>query len=1058
MKLILVAFLLLQQTVLSDWKDSTLEQAKTYSKHIGLQRSGFDDHLWAFNEIYFSNCGLQEELLTLLEEPAIETIFKKSDCLSMGNSKNSVILEAAQKTGSADLLAYYFTQESDELEQKWAEFQRQWKSQVPQKKAHLIEKLIKREWIEFETTSDPLLILGILTSPSRDQFISKADLPEIIQYLEGQLKSYNRNALEYSITLSNIIAAANIIYDDTTILKHSDGFLSSFLFPNSLIKIKRINVIDFSNYIYGNYDRSLEIQRKFSLPLLKFLNETEELDKVLSRHGAYLFTLGKYQESKNIYELLVDEQKSLFPASTLFNNLSINYLKLGQKNKYLTFQFRALEYAQSQNNSKHLLNIYRNLFIYYSSIKDINSALNYIEKAKEVAQKNADLVELARIESFLGTFYWSTYKDHHKSLYHFNLAEESLSEEENYETYRDLLLGKSEIFLKTDSLIAAHATLNKLKNLTLDKSDTPAYLHTVVLMINYYLKMNQFDLAAKNLKEVTLHSLDYLDFEVLTKYHTTKSAYLSKTGNTRDAIEILAPVVDQIFDRTKNSTDTQSGFWTVEDEYLDAFELMVQLYIDIENPEKALILLDQIKTLNDAYLYNSPLVKAAKLTENELTSEKRLNEQIQELRKKYLNAGDEERFKFKMEIDLLSAEREEILNRANLSKENTLTPIWSIQRVIQEDELLMHFTELGTQLYLTKLSSNDIQIETYTLDKNEIKKLTEIADNLAAGKTNLNDLYHIYKVLNLNDLPSHINHLTIIPDNYLYRIPLEILPTTKPASTISYGSAHYLVEDYHFRYFTSLQEYEKNRRSVENENENDFSVFAISDFEKFESVNLPDLPYATTEADNIYNLLQSFDNKHIYTEQNATKQKFLESTGNSKIVHVATHSEISEQNPLFSTIYLKGTAGNSTSESTQALYAYELFEATLNSDFIMLNSCSSGSGNYMQGTGIMGISRALRYAGAKSLALNLWSVNDKVASDFASSFYSYINDGLSKSEAIRKAKLDQLGSANANPHFWGAYMMIGNPAPLTDNENPYFIYTALISILIAAGFSARKLI
>lgn len=73
----------------------------------------------------------------------------------------------------------------------------------------------------------------------------------------------------------------------------------------------------------------------------------------------------------------------------------------------------------------------------------------------------------------------------------------------------------------------------------------------------------------------------------------------------------------------------------------------------------------------------------------------------------------------------------------------------------------------------------------------------------------------------------------------------------------------------------------------------------------------------------------------------------------------------------------------------------------------------------------MGISRALRYAGANSLVLNVWSVNDMMASEFAVEFYTNLNEGASKAEALRAAKLYMLTSNNANPHYWGAYMLIG---------------------------------
>lgn len=113
---------------------------------------------------------------------------------------------------------------------------------------------------------------------------------------------------------------------------------------------------------------------------------------------------------------------------------------------------------------------------------------------------------------------------------------------------------------------------------------------------------------------------------------------------------------------------------------------------------------------------------------------------------------------------------------------------------------------------------------------------------------------------------------------------------------------------------------------------------------------------------------------------------------------------------------------------------------------IMLNSCESGSGSYLQGTGVMGISRALQYAGANSLVLNLWPVNDMLAADFAVYFYDQLNQGKSKAEAMRATKLYFLENKNASPHFWGPYLLIGNAQPIVRPDRN-------VNLMIAGGFS-----
>ncbi|MBD3616475.1 MAG: CHAT domain-containing protein [Gracilimonas sp.] len=902
----------------------------------------------------------------------------------------------------------------------------------------------------------PLLHFTLLMRSNASDYYSLEYLKQALEnWLDYSQSLTDKNNLEYVLFISNIIRAAYILDKYEIIEKHYEIFVNQNILPNSSHKLRLLGAFDYTFYVLGNYDRSLKLQREESLPLAQFIGKKSDVQAIKNRQGAYLFSLGKYEESKIVYEELYNDSLSFENQYSLFTNLGVNYLKLGQANKYISFQLRALN--QETKNYRSLLQIYRNLFVYYVSIKDVNVALSYIDKAKEVAQNNSDTTELALIDSYLGSFYWSTYKDHEKALDFLNSAEGILSPERDYARYANLLIERGTILIEIDSLDAAQNIFNTIKKLTLSKSDTPKYIDALVNLSSIYLKKGDLKNTFSNLEEIKLYSLDNIDFPLLTKYYTVKAEYNYKTGNRRAAIAELKPVVDQVIDRAKNNTDSQEGYWSVEDEYLEAFALMVELFIETEAPEEALLLLDQLKTINDASLYNSPLIKAAKLSEEDLVEEKRLNRRLQSLRKKYLNATQEERFAIKIEIDRTSAMREQILAEVNLNKERDLPSVWAVQRSIQSNELVLHFTEVGTHLYVTHLTRDDTKINVYDFPQETQEKFSSIADDLASGNTNLNHLHELYRFLDLSQIPDDINMISVIPDNYLYRIPLEILPTESPDSPISFGSTHYLIEDYSFRYFTSLKEFDGNQRTFNASTENDFSGFGISDFKNFKNTNLPSLPYATVETRNINSVLTSFQQKEIYNEGNATKDAFKRQVGSSRLVHVATHSEVSEQNPLFSTIYLKNSNPGDTLESEQALYAYELFDTPLNSEFIMLNSCSSGSGNYIQGSGVMGISRALRYAGAKSLALNLWSVNDKVASEFATDFYGYLNEGVTKSEAIRKAKLNQLKRSNANPHFWGAYMMIGNPSPITrSSENAFLLFSLLAASILFSGYTTYQ--
>jgi len=62
---------------------------------------------------------------------------------------------------------------------------------------------------------------------------------------------------------------------------------------------------------------------------------------------------------------------------------------------------------------------------------------------------------------------------------------------------------------------------------------------------------------------------------------------LHKKSKNREAYTYLKPNLDQIIERAKGSVDTQTGFWTVEKEYLDTFELMISILSELNYKEES---------------------------------------------------------------------------------------------------------------------------------------------------------------------------------------------------------------------------------------------------------------------------------------------------------------------------------------------------------------------------------------------------------------------------------------------------------------------------------------
>jgi hypothetical protein len=69
-------------------------------------------------------------------------------------------------------------------------------------------------------------------------------------------------------------------------------------------------------------------------------------------------------------------------------------------------------------------------------------------------------------------------------------------------------------------------------------------------------------------------------------------------------------------------------------------------------------------------------------------------------------------------------------------------------------------------------------------------------------------------------------------------------------------------------------------------------------------------------------------------------------------------------------------------------------------------------------------------------------------------FYDNLKKGMSKSEALRKARSKYLKSAvqlKSHPYFWSTLIVYGDNSPVYRSRNVLFITVSLL-LVVAAGF------
>jgi len=98
---------------------------------------------------------------------------------------------------------------------------------------------------------------------------------------------------------------------------------------------------------------------------------------------------------------------------------------------------------------------------------------------------------------------------------------------------------------------------------------------------------------------------------------------------------------------------------------------------------------------------------------------------------------------------------------------------------------------------------------------------------------------------------------------------------------------------------------------------------------------------------------------------------------------------------------------------------------------VVLSACETGLGEIRLGEGVHGLQRAFAIAGAESLVMSLWSVDDDATRDLFLAFHKHLRAGLGRAEALRKAQRELLANpATAHPADWAAFFLVGEAGPI----------------------------
>jgi CHAT domain-containing protein/tetratricopeptide (TPR) repeat protein len=191
-------------------------------------------------------------------------------------------------------------------------------------------------------------------------------------------------------------------------------------------------------------------------------------------------------------------------------------------------------------------------------------------------------------------------------------------------------------------------------------------------------------------------------------------------------------------------------------------------------------------------------------------------------------------------------------------------------------------------------------------------------------------------------------------------------------------------------------------------------------------LDLRALPSSRDEVDGLTRLYPG--TSQAYLGADATEERAKRVGAEASLLHFACHGLADEASPLDSALALSVPAAWKAGRDNGLLQAWEVFEQVrIDADLVTLSACGTALGKEVSGEGILGLTRAFQYAGARSVLASLWEVNDDSTADLMRRFYSHLKQGQSKDRALRSAQLELIrGGSFAHPGRWAAFTLAGD--------------------------------
>jgi CHAT domain-containing protein/Tfp pilus assembly protein PilF len=526
-----------------------------------------------------------------------------------------------------------------------------------------------------------------------------------------------------------------------------------------------------------------------------------------------------------------------------------------------------------------------------------------------------------------------------------------------------------------------------------------------------------------------------------------------RMGRSDLAAEILARAVDALESQTVRlggTRDLQAIFrGRYEDIYLDAMEVALAQ----ERADKAFHLLERSRARSFLTLLAERDLAFGEVPEELERSRRDIAVRYDQKTRELTQAGGEEaKATLQRELDSLRQERDEIAKKirtasprlAALREPQPLT-LEAARKILDPGTLALSYS-VGKEKTVLFAVTRDGGLQVKTLPLGEERLRREIESFLERVRSqqppvNAADLYREL-IGPVAELVERSERVLILPDGLLHRLPFGALVR----------NGRFLIEEKPLHTALSLTVYGTLRASSPGKGTGSLVAFGDPRFPKsrqaksdlgpgLRGFDWSSLPYSRHEVERIAGI---YPGARLYLGEEATEEH-AKSIHDARILHFATHGYTDDRTPLDSALVLtipeELPAGRGITRQNGLLQVWEIFESVrIDADLVVLSACESALGRELSGEGLIGLTRAFQYAGARSVVASLWSVADQVTAELMTRFHRHLAAGLPKDQALRAAQLElirepleitaasgqEIETDASTPFFWAAFQLFGD--------------------------------